>query len=64
MSKKGQFLRGEKWFHLSRDVDGNLKKDIKEDKDKMIDINYYLEEKKRIADAEVPAKETKSKEKK
>jgi len=60
MSKKGQFLRGEKWFHLSRDVDGNLKKAIKEDKDKMIDINYYLET---IKSKEVK-EETKSKGKK
>ena len=47
MSFKGKYLRGEKWYHLSRDKDGNLKKEIKEDKDKMIDINIYLEEKKK-----------------
>ena len=43
MSLKGKILRGEKWFHLNRDPDGNLTEEVKKDKDKMKDINTYLE---------------------
>jgi len=43
MSRKGQLLRGEKWFLMNRDSDGNLKKFIEKDEEKMKDINLYLE---------------------
>ena len=60
MSYKGQYLRGEKWFHLNRNADGELTEEIKKDKDKMIDINIYLKAKEEAKNKE----ETKSKGKK
>ena len=42
MSHTGKLLRGLKWYSW-RDVDGVLPKDISEDEDKMVDIDYYLE---------------------
>ena len=43
MSRKGSILRGEKWYLMNREADGTLKKCIAEDKDKMIDVNAYLQ---------------------
>ena len=43
MSVKGSILRGEKWFHLNRDPNGELTKEIKKDVDKMLDVNLFLE---------------------
>ena len=60
MSSKGQYLRGEKWYHLNRDVDGNMTKLLTDDADKMIDVQIYLD---REAEKK-PEKEAKSKEKK
>ena len=57
MSYKGSYLRGEKWYFMSRDADGNLTAEIKKDLDKMKDINVYLDSKK---EKEKPV-ETKSK---
>ena len=48
MSFKGQVLRGEKWFLMNRDANGVLLPVVANDKDKMIDVNIYLEEKKRV----------------
>ena len=55
MSYKGSYLRGEKWYHLSRDVDGKC---TEKDPNKLKDINIYLEAKKK---EEEKPKETKSK---
>jgi len=63
MSSKGKYLRGEKWFHLNRDADGNLTETIKKDLDKMKDINFYLEEKEKEKPVEKEV-ETKTKGKK
>ena len=60
MSYKGQYLRGEKWFLMNRDADGNLLKVITDDKDKMIDVELYL---KAVEEAK-PKEVTKSKGKK
>ena len=57
MSDRGKYLRGEKLFELHRDPDGNLKDYIKNDKEKMVVFNFYLEEK----DKKETVKETKSK---
>ena len=66
MSYKGSYLRGEKWYLMNRDADGNLKKVISEDPNKMKDVNIYLksieEAKKKVAPEE--KEETKSKGKK
>ncbi len=63
MSWRGSYLRGEKWFHLNRDVDGNMTKTLLDDKDKMIDVKIYLD--REAEKKEKPAvKETKSKGKK
>ena len=43
MSEKGKYLRGEKWFHLNRDNDGELLPVVSEDENKMKDVNVYLE---------------------
>ena len=61
MSNKGRYLRGEKWYLLSRNEDGNLVNSVKKDADKMLDINFYLDEQKKL---EEEKKETKSKRKK
>lgn len=45
MSLKGSILRGEKWFHLNRDPNGDLTKEVKEQANKMRDIGIYLEAK-------------------
>ena len=42
MSLKGQLLRGEKWYLMNRETDGTLKKVIKEDANKMKEVNLYL----------------------
>lgn len=60
MSYKGQVLRGEKWFNLYRDADGNLLPNISEDENKMVDVNAYLESKKKVEET----KKKDSKEKK
>ena len=62
MSYKGQYLRGEKWYHLNRDADGNLLPVITNDEEKMKDVNVYLKSMEK-AKAEDTAK-TKSKGKK
>lgn len=62
MSRKGSLLRGEKWFALGQDGQGNLTKEMQKDTDKMIDINNYLEAKKKEEEAD--KEETKSKVKK
>jgi len=43
MSRKGQLLRGEKWFLMNADAKGNLPESITSSKDMMADINLYLE---------------------
>ena len=45
MSKKGSYLRGEKWYHLMRDINekDGISKKLKEDSEKMKDVNIYLE---------------------
>lgn len=43
MSLKGQILRGEKWYLMNRDADGNLTAGIKKDVNKMKEITLYLE---------------------
>lgn len=60
MSLKGKYLRGEKWYLMNRDDDGNLLDVIKKDPSKMLDVEYYLEEQKKLKSKEL----TKSKEKK
>ena len=57
MSDRGKYLRGAKWFELLRDEKGDLKDYIKNDEHKMVDVNFYLEEKAK----KLPVKETKSK---
>lgn len=42
MSHTGKLLRGLKWYSW-RDVDGILPKEISEDENKMIDVDYYVE---------------------
>ena len=42
MSIAGKLSRGLKWWKYNRDLDGNLKINISDDVDKMIEINYYL----------------------
>jgi hypothetical protein len=64
MSRKGSILRGEKWFLMNRDADGNLKEEVKKNPDLMKDINLYLEARDAKAEVEKPVKPTKSKEKK
>ncbi len=61
MSYKGQYLRGEKWYLMNRDANGNLKPNVADDKNKMIDVNLYLEAVKKEKEVKV---ETKSKDKK
>ncbi len=61
MSHKGKIMRGEKWYG-HRDVNGNLPPGIKEDANKMKDIDYFLKISKE--EAEKKEKETKSKGKK
>ena len=43
MSRKGQLLRGEKWYNLYRDAEGNLLPVIANDKQKMANVNLFLE---------------------
>lgn len=45
MSSQGKMLRGEKWYNF-RDIDGNLPEDISKDENKMLDVSFYLENKK------------------
>ena len=52
MSHEGKILRGMKW-HNMRNLDGVLPKPIATDPNKMLEVNYYLEEK---AKAEKPTK--------
>ena len=61
MSYKGSYLRGEKWYHLSRDADGNC---TEKNPDKLKDINIYLEAKKAKEEKKEEVKETKYKVKK
>ncbi len=61
MSYKGRYLRGEKWYLMNRDAEGNLKDVIANDENKMADVNVYLEAVKKDKEAKV---ETKSKGKK
>ena len=56
MSRQGQLLRGEKWFNLYRDKEGKLLPVIANDKDKMIDVNLYLEALKAEEEAKVKPK--------
>ncbi|KKN28679.1 hypothetical protein LCGC14_0851910 [marine sediment metagenome] len=42
MSHKGQLQRGNKWYSY-RDIDGNLPPGIRDDPNKMKDVNYFLE---------------------
>ena len=60
MSNKGQYLRGEKWYLMNRDVNGNLKEEITKDVQKMADVQVYLDAQKTSGKEE----ETKSKVKK
>ena len=63
MSRQGKLLRGEKWWNLNRDANGNLTEEVKKDSNKMADINLFLEAKKKEEETEKP-KEIKSKGKK
>ena len=56
MSDEGSYNRGEKWLHFGKNKDGNLKPEVANDENKMVDVNFYLEK--------VKEKETKSKGKK
>ena len=58
MSYKGSYLRGEKWYTLSRDADGNC---TEKDPNKLKDINIYLEAVKAKEAEKKEVKETKSK---
>lgn len=60
MTYQGSYLRGEKWYLGNRDENGNITKTLSEDKDKMIDVNIYLEAVKK-KEEEVKKKPTKSK---
>ena len=62
MSLKGQILRGEKWYIMNRDAEGNLKPNVAENKNKMIDVKLYLEAVKK--EEATKKEEPKSKEKK
>jgi|TARA_Y100000310_G_scaffold81786_2_gene78380 hypothetical protein len=42
MSYKGQYLRGEKWYLMNRDADGNLLDVVKNNAEKMKDVDLYL----------------------
>ena len=42
MGHIGKLSRGMKYFMGNRDVDGNLKPNISNDYDKMLDVDYYL----------------------
>lgn len=53
MSFKGSYLRGEKWYHLSRDADGNC---TEKDPNKLIDVNIYLEAVKKKKEEEAKTK--------
>ncbi len=64
MSYKGQYLRGEKWYHLFRDADGDLLPNVAEDENKMSDVKLYLEAVKKEKEEAAKKEETKSKEKK
>ena len=46
MSHKGKMLRGAKWWS-KRNIEGNLPGDIKDDPNKMKDVDYFLEQKKK-----------------
>ena len=59
MSMKGRLLRGEKWWNLNRDANGDLKGNILKDAQKMANINLFLEAMKK----EKEAKEVKPKSK-
>jgi len=43
MSMKGRLLRGEKWWNMNRDANGNLNEAIQKDFQKMVNINLFLE---------------------
>ena len=66
MSVKGQILRGEKWYLMNRDADGNLNEAIKKDTAKMVEIDMYLAARDPAPEAkkEEAQEETKSKKKK
>ena len=59
MSYKGQYLRGEKWYLMNRDSEGNLLPKIADDKNKMIDVNLYLEAVKKEKETKTKSKEKK-----
>ena len=60
MSIKGQILRGEKWYNLYRDANGNLLPVIANDKQKMANVNLFLETLKKEEEAKVKPKSTAS----
>ncbi len=53
MSDKGKYNRGQKWFDVGRDVNGDLKPEITNDPHKMIDVNFYLDAVKREEEVKV-----------
>ena len=46
MSHEGKMHRGEKWYR-NRNQDGILPPDIKDDPNKMIDVDYFLKNSKK-----------------
>ncbi len=59
MSIKGRLHRGAKWYSL-RGQDSELPKEVLNDTNKMLDVNFYLEEKKKREEPVEEVKETKS----
>ena len=63
MSMKGRLLRGEKWWNLNRDANGNLTAAVQKDPQKMANINLFLEAMKKEKEAKEEPKEVKPKSK-
>jgi len=64
MSEIGKINRGLKWYARCRDADGNLLPVVTNNPAMMGDVQAYLDHKKKLEEAKLPAKETKSKGKK
>ena len=58
MSNEGKLRRGKKWYNM-RGQDSILPKDIAEDPNKMIDVDYFLENSKPVEPEPQPKKKGK-----
>ena len=51
MSDRGKFLRGLKWYN-HRNIDGVLPTQIADDENKMVDVQFYLDNKEKTFEEE------------